>query len=105
MATFSPLAGLENAAGNAILELIKLVAQDRRDFEKVFKDTLAAQLEDRGNVNQRMVDNALDDLLGDPDVQKWLEGEQLPKDLPLAEALAGKLKLDVLLVRDFFRES
>lgn len=101
MPAFNPLAPLESAVGSAIFELLKMVAQDHRGFRKVFQDTLAGQLKKSGK-NTGIVKRAADSLLSDPEIQKWLEGEQLPENLSLVETLAGKLQLEAGFLREFF---
>ncbi len=102
MPAFNPIAPLESAVGDAILELLKMVAQDHRGFRQLFRDTLAGQLKKSGKKNARIVERAADSLLSDPEIQRWLEGEQLPGNLSLVEALAGKLRLDAGFLREFF---
>ena len=89
-------------AGHAIIELLKLVREDQRNFEQTFRDTLTERLDSGGRKNERIIDRVSDTLLSDPDIQRWIDGAQLPEDLTLVEKLAGKLEVDTRFVQEFF---
>ncbi|MFQ5627864.1 MAG: hypothetical protein ACE5I1_03820 [bacterium] len=82
----NPIPIAESALGGAIVELLKLATQDRRNFEQVFRKTLAEQLKTSGNKNTEIIDQAINILLTDPEIQDWLNSPQLPDDLPLLKS-------------------
>ena len=95
--------GLTGIPG-AIHLLLKLVREDRRNFEQVFRDTLTKVLKKHGQKNKRLANSLASMLLTDPDIQNWLNSPQLPQDLQIVEKLAGKLNVASTLVQDFFLE-
>ncbi len=102
MPSFNPFGAAEEAIGGAIVELIKLAAEDRRDFEEVLRDTLTKQLHAHGSFNPTRVSNIVDQLISDQEIQGWLNAEQLPQGFCFIDALARKLSLDLFVVQDFF---